>query len=843
MSGDVQRDRPAQPLHRHGASRGRGAHRASLAAYGVAALGVVLAAWRSSCAGRKLNKLIVVPAIVVPAHLHRRQLLLALHASGTQLDPHAPLAHRRRSRRRCSATGKIGQFETFATPSHRLLDRVRRRGRVVLARDVVRRAASARTAPSAGTCGARLHERVLLGTEHPKRGRDEASRARALSWRLALVALRRTCVGARRRRSTGSRRRSSRTRGTVRATRSPAGAIVAEDGRRRSRACVADAAGPREIWLRDAASTAAISRSRARSRSTATGGTVARGHGHAAPSSRSRRTTSSLDDLDVRHSGRRHTTEDAGIKAKGARIRVSHVARRGHALRRRARAVPALRARAQPRRRRDDDDRSSAATAIKLWESHDSVGARVRRRARARRRRLVLAPRARSRATSCATAATARTSCTRTTRSCGTAASRTTSSASSSCTARACASSTTCSPARAAPPASGIGFKESDGVERRATTGSSRTRRASTSIDTPRDGRRSRSRFDAERLRAERRRAALHCRRRRACRSRDNDFHQNVDARGGRRRRRRARREVRRQPLDRLRGLRPRRRRRRRRALRGEAALERAHRRAPVASSSSRAPARSRLVDAVARAVPRSRQQDAARRRARRSHGAPRAPAMIDGQPRRRSRSAPSSRSTTCRSTSARASASRSSARTAPARRRCCARILGLVRVEGRVTIGGVDVAKRAGDRAAAASRTSRRSRRPSTRRSPRWCARTPRCAGSTRKQDDGTPARRLGLDARRRATSTRFRDLSGGMKQKLLAAMALATERRRARLRRADGEPRRGRARRVLRASSASARRPHRRPLLAPRSRRSSARRVASSSCATDTSPAMKRP
>jgi ABC-type multidrug transport system ATPase subunit len=100
--------------------------------------------------------------------------------------------------------------------------------------------------------------------------------------------------------------------------------------------------------------------------------------------------------------------------------------------------------------------------------------------------------------------------------------------------------------------------------------------------------------------------------------------------------------------------------------------------------------------------------------------------------------------------------------------------LLGLVRVEGRVTIGGVDVA-----------------RRPEI--ALRHVAYIPQIAPPLEAlvaevvqahaalrglgpSDVERRARRLGLDLGACAAK-RLRDLSGGMKQKLLAAMALATE------------------------------------------------------------------
>lgn len=100
--------------------------------------------------------------------------------------------------------------------------------------------------------------------------------------------------------------------------------------------------------------------------------------------------------------------------------------------------------------------------------------------------------------------------------------------------------------------------------------------------------------------------------------------------------------------------------------------------------------------------------------------------------------------------------------------------LLGLVRVEGRVTILGSDVARE--------PEVALRSVAYVPQIAPPIDApvgEVVRAHASLRAiREDATFARaeRLGLDARA-SRAKRFRDLSGGMKQKLLAAMALATE------------------------------------------------------------------
>jgi len=100
--------------------------------------------------------------------------------------------------------------------------------------------------------------------------------------------------------------------------------------------------------------------------------------------------------------------------------------------------------------------------------------------------------------------------------------------------------------------------------------------------------------------------------------------------------------------------------------------------------------------------------------------------------------------------------------------------LLGLVRVDGRVTIGGVDVARE--PEIALRSVAYIPQIAPPIDAPVREVVRGH--AALRGKSEDGTWARaeRLGLDVAV-ARGKRFSDLSGGMKQKLLAAMALACE------------------------------------------------------------------
>ena len=100
--------------------------------------------------------------------------------------------------------------------------------------------------------------------------------------------------------------------------------------------------------------------------------------------------------------------------------------------------------------------------------------------------------------------------------------------------------------------------------------------------------------------------------------------------------------------------------------------------------------------------------------------------------------------------------------------------MLGLVRVEGHVSLGGIDVARQPELALRAVAYIPQVA--PPIEAPVREVV---RAIAALRGVDEGavrTSARRLGLDLDA-VGSTRFRDLSGGMRQKLLAALALSTE------------------------------------------------------------------
>ncbi len=84
-----------------------------LAGWGVAAIAVLTLALLAS-SGRKLNKLVAIPAIAFPIGFLADSFYW-LYTFGHQLDPRAPL-HIDAFTPQMFGNGKIGQFETFAQP-------------------------------------------------------------------------------------------------------------------------------------------------------------------------------------------------------------------------------------------------------------------------------------------------------------------------------------------------------------------------------------------------------------------------------------------------------------------------------------------------------------------------------------------------------------------------------------------------------------------------------------------------------------------------------------------------------------------------------------------------------
>ncbi len=150
----------------------------------------------------------------------------------------------------------------------------------------------------------------------------------------------------------------------------PKGAIVARDEAELAR-LVADPAGPRDIWLLDCVYRGDLVVRRTLALH-GTGETVLEGTGRGSVLT-IEADDASIDDVVVRHSGRRGTTEDAGIKAKAARVHVAYVRVEDCLFGVELSPCPACtleRARvigpadATPELRGD---------GVKLWEAHDAV--------------------------------------------------------------------------------------------------------------------------------------------------------------------------------------------------------------------------------------------------------------------------------------------------------------------------------------------------------------------------------------------------------------------------------------------------------------------------------------
>jgi hypothetical protein len=85
-----------------------------LAGYGVAAIGIVTVGL-FMVAGKKLNRLVVIPALAFPV-VFLADSFYWLYSYGHALDPKAPLRIAPFTPE-MFGNGKIGQFETFATPA------------------------------------------------------------------------------------------------------------------------------------------------------------------------------------------------------------------------------------------------------------------------------------------------------------------------------------------------------------------------------------------------------------------------------------------------------------------------------------------------------------------------------------------------------------------------------------------------------------------------------------------------------------------------------------------------------------------------------------------------------
>ncbi len=149
----------------------------------------------------------------------------------------------------------------------------------------------------------------------------------------------------------------------------PDGALVASSFEQLA-AWIADPEGPPEIWLRPGTYRGDLAVKRPVSIHGA-GGAILEGTGAASVVTIAASDVT-LDNLQIRHSGRRNTTEDAGVKATGERVRIADVSIEdtlfGASLEQcRHCVLEGVRVEGF------GDDAELRGDGIKLWESHDSV--------------------------------------------------------------------------------------------------------------------------------------------------------------------------------------------------------------------------------------------------------------------------------------------------------------------------------------------------------------------------------------------------------------------------------------------------------------------------------------
>ncbi len=149
----------------------------------------------------------------------------------------------------------------------------------------------------------------------------------------------------------------------------PTGAVVAEDEVELAR-LVADPNGPREIWLRDRVyrGDLVIPRTLALH---GTGGTVLDGSGRGTVVT-IEADDAVLDDVAIHGSGHSSVAEDAGIKAKGSRIRITHVSVYECLFGIELSPCPSCTVE-HSRVRGEETELAMRGDAIKLWESHDAT--------------------------------------------------------------------------------------------------------------------------------------------------------------------------------------------------------------------------------------------------------------------------------------------------------------------------------------------------------------------------------------------------------------------------------------------------------------------------------------
>ena len=152
----------------------------------------------------------------------------------------------------------------------------------------------------------------------------------------------------------------------------PAGAFFVEDGAQLA-ATLADSHGPEEVWLRGRTYTGDFVAARRVVLRGEPGATlVGTGTGTVLTVTAD---DSWIDNVAVRHSGRRHTSEDAGIKAKASRVRVTRVAIDDALFGVTFEPCPGC-VLDHVRVRGTSDDPELRGDGIKLWESSDAIVSR-----------------------------------------------------------------------------------------------------------------------------------------------------------------------------------------------------------------------------------------------------------------------------------------------------------------------------------------------------------------------------------------------------------------------------------------------------------------------------------
>ena len=270
-----------------------------IAGLGLAIMGLVLAA------GRKFGKLLAVCGLSLPV-LFIADSLYWLYKFGHDLDPDAPLTIPPFTPE-MFGNGAIGQFMTFASPALGFWLALAGVGCLLVA--TLLRERVCKECPRAATCG-RICPSGFVGKVRP------AQAGLLAGLLLSAAVLARVAHAAQPQLAAG-------TEASPRAARQlPLGAVVARNDAE-LRALLDDGSGPPEIWLEARVYRGPLRVTRTVALRGVSGAIIdGRGNGTVvsleAPGA-------SLDNVLVRGSGRRHTAEDAGIKATAPRVRIQNV--------------------------------------------------------------------------------------------------------------------------------------------------------------------------------------------------------------------------------------------------------------------------------------------------------------------------------------------------------------------------------------------------------------------------------------------------------------------------------------------------------------------------------------